>query len=154
MRLFRFVCIIVLILALTASCYAVEKRTARVVSLDGSAEVKRMGETAWIPASVGMVLNEGDTIKTASKAWAMLNIDEGRVGTVEVKSGSQMMITELTASPETQASQTLLDLAIGEVLIRAKKVHGEGSKFEVKTPTSVVGVRGTTFNVKVEAVRE
>ena len=65
-----------------------------------------------------------------------------------------MAIAELIADPGADTSKTLLDLAMGEVLIKAQKVHGENSKFEVKTPTSIVGVRGTTFNVKVEAVNE
>ena len=56
--------------------------------------------------------------------------------------------------PKADTSKTLLDLAMGEILIKAQKVHGEKSQFEVKTPTSIVGVRGTTFNVKVEAVEE
>ncbi len=154
MKVFRLFIVVVMIFCVASACYAIEKRTARIVSIEGSCEVKRGGQASWTPASVGMVLSEGDAIKTPRKSWAMLSIDEGRVGTVEVKGDSQMMITELTATPETQTSATLLDLAIGEVLIKAKKVHGEGSKFEVKTPTSVVGVRGTTFSVKVEAVKE
>ena len=48
---------------------------------------------------------------------------------------------------------TLFDLSLGEILIKAKKLHSEKSKFEVKTPTSIVGVRGTTFSVTVEAVK-
>ena len=148
------VTILVAAVAITAVAFAAEKRTAQIISIDGSAEIKRAEQSSWTAASVGMILNEGDAIKTPPKAWVLLNIDEGRVGTVEVKGDSQMMITELTATPETQTSATLLDLAIGEVLIKARKVHGEGSKFEVKTPTSVVGVRGTAFSVKVEAVKE
>ncbi len=154
MKVFKFILVMIIMMGMLSSSYAIEKRTARVVSTNGTAEVKRTGQATWAPANVGMVLNEGDAIKTAPKAWALLSIDDGKVGTVEVRGDSQMMITELTATPETQTSATLLDLAIGEVMIKAKKIHGEGSKFEVKTPTSVVGVRGTTFNVKVEAVKE
>lgn len=154
MKIFRFMCVMALVLSIAVTCYAMEKRTAQITSLNGTAEVKQAGMTAWVPASVGMVLNQGDTLKTASKSLAILNVDNGRVGTVEVKEGSQMLIAELMTDPGTDTSKTLLDLAMGEVLIKAQKVHGENSRFEVKTPTSIVGVRGTTFNVKVEAMEE
>jgi len=154
MKTLRMVCVIMLVLGIAVAGYAMEKRNAKIASLSGTAEIKRIGQAVWSPASTGMVLSEGDTLKTAAGSWALLNVDNGKIAMVELKGGSQMLIAELAADPQTDTSQTLLDLAIGEVLIKAQKVHGESSKFEVKTPTSIVGVRGTTFNVKVEAVEE
>ena len=43
---------------------------------------------------------------------------------------------------------TLLDLALGKVLVHVEKLQGK-SKFEVRTPTALTGVRGTTFTVEV-----
>jgi hypothetical protein len=154
MKMVRVLCITALIIGIAVTGYAMEKRTAQIASLNGTAEVRAAGQEKWIPASVGTVLNEGDTLKVAKQSWALLNVDDGKIATVEVKEGSQMVIAELQADAKAETSKTLLDLAIGEVLIKAQKVHGENSKFEVKTPTSIVGVRGTTFNVKVEAVKE
>lgn len=154
MKTLRFICITALILGIAATGYAMEKRTAQIASSEGTVQVKAAGQSEWVPANVGMVLNQGDMIKTSPQSWALLDIDQGKIGTVEVKEGSQMLISELEAEPNGTTSKTLLDLALGEVLIKAQKVHGENSKFEVKTPTSIVGVRGTTFNVKVEAVAE
>jgi len=154
MKTIGIVCIVALVLSLAVTGYAVEKRSAQIASLNGTAEVRQTGQAVWSPAKTGTVLNEGDTIRTAPQSWVLLNIDRGRIATVEVKEGSEMMISELVADPTTDTSRTLLDLAMGEVLVKAQKVHGENSKFEVKTPTSIVGVRGTTFNVKVEAVKE
>ena len=155
MKIFKLLCISALIITVAVIGYAAEKRTAQIVSLDGTAQVKAAGGAEWVPAQVGMVLNEGDTLKMAEKSWALINVDgKGQTATVEVKEGSQLLLAELMVDQEAGTSKTLLDLAMGEVLIKAQKVHGEESKFEVKTPTSIVGVRGTTFNVKVEAVEE
>lgn len=155
MKIFKLICVSALVITLATIGYAAEKRTAQIVSLDGTAQVKAAGQDGWVPAQVGMVLNEGDTLKMAEKSWAMLNVDgKGQAATVEVREGSQLLLSELLVDQETGTSKTLLDLAMGEVLIKAQKVHGEESKFEVKTPTSIVGVRGTTFNVKVQAVEE
>ncbi len=154
MKTLRFICIIAVVLSIAVVGYAMESRSAEITSLNGTAEVRQAGQDGWVPAKVGMVLSEGDTIKTAPSSWALLNVDAGKIATVEVKASSQMLISELMADPTVDTSKTLLDLAMGEVLIKAQKVHGENSKFEVKTPTSIVGVRGTTFSVKVEALED
>ena len=155
MKIFRIVGIMALVLVMAVGVYAAEKRTAEIMSIDGMAEVKPAGQMAWIPARTNMVLNQGDTLKTGSKSWALLNVNgKGQTASVEVKENSQMLLAELLVDQQAGTSSTLLDLAMGEVLITAQKVHGEESKFEVKTPTSIVGVRGTVFNVKVEAVEE
>ena len=155
MKIFRIACIMALVLVMAAGVYAAEKRTAEIMSIDGTAQVKPAGQMTWNPAQKDMVLKEGDTIKTGSKSWVLLNVDgKGQTASVEIKENSQMLLSELLVDQEAGTSSTLLDLAMGEVLIKAQKVHGEKSRFEVKTPTSIVGVRGTVFNVKVEAVEE
>jgi hypothetical protein len=68
-----------------------------------------------------------------------------------MKENSQLQLTELKINKAEASETTLLDLALGAVLIKAEKLHSEKSRFEVKTPTSIVGVRGTTFSVAVEA---
>lgn len=156
MKILRFACIAAMILGVaTYACAAEMQRTARIMSLDGSAEVKPAGESSWSNTQVGAILNEGDTLKTGPRSMAVLDIgDKGEVGTVEVSEDSQLLLSAMTFDKDGDTSRTLLDLAMGEVLVKAQKVHGEGSKFEVKTPTSIVGVRGTTFKVKVESVEE
>ena len=67
---------------------------------------------------------------------------------------SQLMLRELKKDKRTGTENTLLDLAVGKILVKAQKLRDPDSKFEVKTPTSVVGVRGTNFSVQVEAVEK
>ncbi len=152
MRLFRFLSFAAIAIVISITCYAAGARTVQLVSFDGNVEVKQSGQTSWIPATMGMMIAEGDTVKTAPLSRALLSIDDGKVATVEVKEGSEMLISELKQGPEADRSKTLLDLAMGEVLIKAQKISSEDSKFEVKTPTSLVGVRGTTFSVKVDTI--
>ena len=127
-------------------------RTAAISVFTGDVSVRLSGEEKLLPAEIGMILSEGDILLTKSKSTAVLAID-GEEGTamVEVGENSQLLIAELV---ENQAGdkQTLLDLALGKILIKVKKVHDPASKFEVKTPTSIMGVRGTEFSVEVEAI--
>ena len=91
--------------------------------------------------------------KERAAIQAILNLNGmGETAAVEINENSQLLLLELIQDKEEETQQTLLDLAIGKVLIRAQKLHSEKSKFEVKTPTSIVGVRGTTFAVEVEAL--
>lgn len=129
-------------------------RVSKVLEVQGTVEVKA-GSGPWMPASVDMELKQGDTIRTKANSFAVLNVDGmAQTATVEVKQNTEMELAELVANKEAMTQSTLLDLALGEVLIKAKKLHSDKSKFEVKTPTSIVGVRGTTFSVTVEAQPE
>ncbi len=142
---------LILVFAATA-CFAAETlRQAKVISTSGDVTVKKAGESLWLPAKLNMVLNQGDMIKTGGTSVATLNL--GGAGNVEVKEKSEVSLAQLSQDAVTGDRKTLLDLAMGEVFIKAEKLRAKEEKFEVKTPTSIVGVRGTKFSVKVEAVK-
>jgi len=126
-----------------------EKYNGKVLDFQGSVDVK-IGKADWTAAKKGDALSEGDMVRTKENSWATVELENA--GTVEVKQNSQLKLAELSADKTAGTQKTLLDLALGEVLIKAQKLNSEKSKFEVKTPTSIVGVRGTTFSVAVEAV--
>lgn len=153
MRLLNIIGISVLIIGLSSLAFAEElKRVARVIDVEGSVKAKLAGEKAWVPVKTGMVLNEGDYIKTKGGSSAVLNLDGGgETATVNINENTQMMLAELLKDEEGH-QMTLLDVAIGKILIKAKKLHSEEERFEVKTPSTIVGVRGTTFAVDVETL--
>ncbi len=150
MKMVKLLCVLGLILGLFSPGFAEQtKRIASITELKGAVEVK-IGKEKWMSAKVGMELNQGDLIKTKTNSWALINLDgEAQTATLELKQNGQLKITELSENKAEQTQNTLLDLGLGEILIEAKKLHSEKSKFEVKTPTSIVGVRGTTFSVSV-----
>ena len=153
MKIIAIICVLGLTLGLFSSVLAQETaRVATILELKGKVEVKTP-KSAWMPAKQGMVLNPRDVIRTGKKSLAVLNLDGlGQTATVEVQERSQLQLTQLLENKQGMTQTTLLDLALGEILIKAKKLHSEKSRFEIKTPTSIVGVRGTTFSVAVEAV--
>lgn len=148
-----FVIALVAFIASPALCKDAQ-RTASITEINGQVEVKASKGT-WEPAQVGMLLKAGDSVRTKASSWALLNVDgTGETATVEVKQNSELNMATLLKDEEKGTQTTMLDLSLGEVLIKAKKLHSEKSKFEVKTPTSIVGVRGTTFSVAVEALEQ
>lgn len=151
MKVLKFLFALAFVGFFSLSLVSAENRSGKVVDSQGSVEVK-LGETGWAPANIGVVLNEGDMIRTNANSSAIVEVENA--GTVEIKPNSELEFTELTTDKEGSSYRTILDLSLGEILIKAKKLNAEKSKFEVKTPTSVVGVRGTAFSVKVDAVTE
>ncbi|MDD5136186.1 MAG: FecR domain-containing protein [Candidatus Omnitrophica bacterium] len=155
MRLFNALCIAVLIAGITSAGFSEEmKRTATIAETSGEVMIKNAGPGSWASAKVGDVLNEGSFLKTGSRAKAVINIDgDSKTAVVDVSERSLVSFETLVKDSMTGVKKTLLDLSIGQVLIKAEKLDTPDSKFEVKTPTSVVGVRGTKFSVKVDALK-
>jgi len=154
MRLLKLVIIFEIITGLILVVTAQDiNRSASIASLKGKVQVKLINEKSWNPAKVGMVLHEGDAVRTSAGSWALLKLDGGKTGTVEVKENTQLLLSELKKNDSGDAKSTLLDLAIGKILIKVQKLRKKNSRFEVKTPTSIVGVRGTVFAVEVENMK-
>lgn len=156
MKTLKLLCIMLLAGCIASLACAEEiNRTAVIEKMDGLVEVKVSEAASWEKAKTGMVLKQGDIIRTMADSTAVLTldgVDASATATVEIAKNSKVMLAQLFADSVDDSQITLLDVAIGEILIKANKLRTEKSKFEVKTPTSIVGVRGTSFKVKVEAV--
>jgi len=103
----------------------------------------------WQAAKDGMVILPGDQVRTASQSSVEVLLDGGKVGVVEIKGGSLFRVSKAETDPVMGDKTTLLDLAVGKVMVHVEKLKGN-SRFEVKTPTALTGVRGTTFEVTVK----
>jgi hypothetical protein len=154
MKTARLLFVMGLVLAMSFSAIAQEEtsqRTATITSIKGSVDVMSQARP-WEAASVGMVLNQSSVVRTKANSEATLNLDGGETATVIVKESSQMMLADMEQNKAEGSQRTMLDLALGQILIKARKIHSDKTSFEVKTPTSIVAVRGTTFSVAVETV--
>jgi hypothetical protein len=123
-----------------------------VADVQGKAEVMSQGSSSWDPISFGMSLGTGDTIRTAKGSYVDLKFKGNGQddAIVRVDSNSNMKITDYVASNDVANKKIALDLAMGDILVKANQLKNE-SQFQVRTPTSVVGVRGTGFKVSVSA---
>ena len=104
----------------------------------------------WQAAKDGMVILPGDVVKTAAVGSVEVLLEGGKVGCVEIKEGSLFRINKAEKSVFTGDKTTLLDLAVWKLIAHVEKLQGK-SKFEVKTPTVLTGVRGTVFEVVVRS---
>jgi len=150
MKTIRLTFMILLVLAILQTVSAQDTvRTAAVVRVVGTAEVMPP-QGAWTEARSGISLPEGSAIRTKDGSKIILSIDgKDQTALVEMRGDTQLTLAEMP-SAENKIRSTLLDLAIGDVLIKVKKLPSDQSKFEVRTPISYVGVRGTIFSISLK----
>lgn len=122
---------------------------ATVMEIRGEARVLKAGTSDWIAAKDGMILKEGDALKTGPQSEVRLELlGAAKTAQLMVRKDSQFTFTTFRHDLERKVDTTLLEVEFGNVFVKAEKLAGD-STFEVKTPTSIVGIRGTTFEVNV-----
>ncbi len=130
----------------TAAQAAVEKGTARVLAVHGTAEVSLDGST-WAPLKKGVNLREGALVRTTGSAAA--DLDLGRNGSsLRVMPNSTVALAALTfeeTGVETIVN-TKIDLRQGRVLGHVQKLS-TASKYEVQAPKVSATVRGTRYDM-------
>lgn len=154
MRIKKFISIMLLV-TLVMSCgiervFAQENdaRAARITDFAGTVKILKGGGEKEFKAFKGMSLVEGDRIITGADSWVKLEID----GDKEIKLGdnTQISMSELKGSIKNQDDRTGISLFSGKIWTRIKKALNVKSKYEIKTPTTVMGVRGTVFFAGVD----
>ncbi|MBN1243829.1 MAG: FecR domain-containing protein, partial [Spirochaetales bacterium] len=84
----------------------------------------------------------GSTIKTGADTTAEFRMVPNKT-LVKIARGTTIRLEKLGASP---AETNVIALAAGKI----RAVAAKGGKYEVKTPTTVAGVRGTDFTLSFE----
>lgn len=154
MNIYKGMIIFIAALLVMASLEAEEEmRNAKVLDMQGKVDLVRDEES--LPLEAGMKILQGDVLVTKAGSWAFVKIDGIKQARVEIKENSQLLFLEMVMDKEKESQDTLLDLAIGKVFVRVEGMPGEDSKFEVKTPTTLIGTMGkgeSSFSVEVESI--
>jgi len=117
----------------------------------GDVSVMSQGSTEWKKVDFGMMLSSGDTVKTGADSYVDLCFDGAEEDAiVRLDANTNMKVDSYVLAKQVENKKIILDLAMGDIMVRANKLKNE-SQFQVRTPTSIVGVRGTGFKVKVSA---
>ena len=142
-----------LMLALPVLCYAQSSSSAKILDIKGEAMLMKAGTGAWDKLAPTAVLEEGDAIKTGAESEVRLELTgSSKTAELTVRAGTEFRFDTFRFDEATRVDNTLLDVGVGSVLVKAEKLAGD-SKFEVKTPVSIVGIRGTQFEVNVPKPR-
>lgn len=115
---------------------------ARVIQLNGKVSILR-DSTPWA-LSVGSQVRVQQIVVTGADGYAVFQVSDG--STFEVFPNSRVTFR---ANPSNW--QDLLDLWLGRVKVHIEKLTGgQPNHNRVRTPTAVISVRGTKFDVSVE----
>ncbi len=143
-KLIACVAVLVGVVAMT-SAQAAQSGKAVVRSLSGEAQYSDGG--AWLPLSVGKELMPGSAVRTANDSRMVLFLDQNGP-LVMLTENTTLGIDKLSFEPTGVETiiETQLDLKSGRIVGIAKKLSAT-SKYEVKTPSGVAGIRGTEYSI-------
>jgi hypothetical protein len=114
---------------------------AQVISLNGQVSVLRDGEP-WA-LNIGDKVLMQQVIVSGPDGFAKFQVSDG--STFEVYPNSNVIFRKTPGN-----LRDLLDLIVGRVKIHIQKWGGQPNPNRVLTPTAVISVRGTTFDVSVD----
>ncbi|MGN6387964.1 MAG: FecR domain-containing protein [Burkholderiaceae bacterium] len=131
-------------IVIPAALLADDPTEARVVALSGSVTAADAGDA--VALRLGAHVREGTQLQTGPNSFVTLALpDESRVS---LPSNSHVRLSKLRTVRYTKAARTEVTLLEGRVESRVAPLDGNGGRYEVRTPGSFAGVRGTHFRVK------
>lgn len=95
--------------------------------------------------TVGTGVTEGDVVRVPADCHVTLAIEDGSI--IRLPSSATLKFTALRKNVLEDEPEIRLDLVRGRVEISVQKNRSNSTPFEVTTPKSVMGVRGTEFRV-------
>ncbi|HWQ53358.1 MAG TPA: FecR family protein [Bryobacteraceae bacterium] len=115
---------------------------ARVVSATGIVSLTRAGRSMGA-LQVQAAVEPGDEIATGENSEALVQAPDG--STVRIYPDSRVVIQEYTAN-----LRDWLHLFLGSVKVHIQRISGRPNPRGMTTPTAIIAVRGTTFDVFVD----
>jgi hypothetical protein len=113
---------------------------ALIQEITGTVEIRLPGASEWIPARVGMLLEQSSVISTGLQSSAVLQIGQSKI---MVRPLTRLSIEELSALRDTE--QVGLFLRAGKVRAEVTPPANGRTSFNVRSPQAVNSVRGTVF---------
>jgi len=118
-----------------------QQYSAQVLQLTGQVSVLKDREP-WV-LNVGDWVQKRQQIVTGGNGYALFRVSDG--STFEVFANSQVVFRNNSGD-----WKDLLDLFLGRVKVHVQKFGGQPNPNRVTTPTAVISVRGTIFDVQIE----
>jgi hypothetical protein len=150
-RLLLIIALTVLVTSALVGCSGDAPSTSSTLTIfsitQGDVFVMKAGTDEWTEATVEMPLEVGDTIKTGDDSGAEITFFDG--STIELEAGTQIEITSLDNSTDTDTKTITLMQTIGTTVSRVTKLLDPASSYAIETPSGVAAVRGSTMIVRI-----
>lgn len=148
MRPFGKICSFAVLLAAVAAtpAFADGQKIAQVKTLRGEAFIVRNGQR--IPASIGDPLYQSDVVETGANGAIGFTFTDNTV--FSTGPGSQVALQQFRFDSNNFTGEMQAEISKGSLTVVSGEItHSNPGAMKIKTPTTVLGVRGTTFAVLV-----
>ena len=129
---------------------------ASLVHLKGIVEIKADEKADWQEALASMELEPNNILKTEIESYVMITFFDG--SKVRVEENTIVTIKKLHAAlnekGEFEQGNIGISVILGEVTTKIEKIKMKERVFEIESPSSLIGVRGTFFTVKVDRAKK
>lgn len=115
----------------------------KFVAVEGEVLILPPGGAQPRQATIGTAIHEKDTIKAKKDSRAKLLMVDDSV--ITVAENTELGFSHYVVDFKSRTRESTLKLLTGKVRLLVSKLWGHVSRYEVETPTSVVGVRGTSM---------
>jgi len=123
----------------------VKKGKAFIEVSFGDVEVNARGRSEWRPAIDGLILREGDTVRTGPDSGAAVVMGEGGIAILSAE-------TEIIYEPYSRVFSgrvNRLNILRGEVEALIPPADEREAAYEIVTPDSIILLKGTKLRTKV-----
>ncbi len=119
----------------------------QIKKVKGTVAVERSGKR--LPAAAGMKVQAADTIRTGTNGAVGITLTDNTM--LSAGPGSVLALSGYTFDPTTHQGKMDADMRRGTLaMVSGKLAKQSPTAVRVKTPATIIGVRGTEFFVKVE----
>jgi len=141
-------CLLISAVTLSAVIHARSQTlvSAKVLSSEGHVKIHRRSEVKGMLTEISYKVNDelfpGDVIQTFKGGRLVLGLTDGSQAII----GEQTVLELMDTS---NSPRTIFNVLRGKTRVKIEKVGGRPNPYRVNTPTTVIAVRGTLFDVIV-----
>ena len=122
----------------------------KITKVTGTAYIERKTVVKPLMISLGMAVELGDQLKTRASSRVRVELKDGSV--LSLGENAEIILEQFQLDEKKQERNALFNMAIGKLRVFTKEIAKlKKTNFRIKTPTALVGVRGTLFLVWVES---
>jgi len=116
----------------------------RASSVSGPVEWRAVSSNSFRPLASSQPVQVGDEVRTGSGAQLILEVPDGSY--MVVSENSRLVVEDFWSG----SLRSLMNLMAGKVRFYVQRLGGRPNPYRVTTPTALIAVRGTTFDVSID----
>jgi ferric-dicitrate binding protein FerR (iron transport regulator) len=134
--------LLTLLLLLPSAVWA--QAALKVSSVTGSVQWRAVSSRSFRPLTSSQPVQVGDEVRTGPDAQLILEVPDGSY--MVVSENSKLVVEDFWSGN----LRSLMNLMVGKVRFYVQRFGGRPNPYRVTTPTALIAVRGTTFEVTVD----